>query len=60
MNDGAILAVLLFVAGLLLGGGGVWFIMRYFENERMTLQRVIGQMQQELAARELRIPEEEM
>ncbi len=60
MSDGAILAVLLFVAGLLLGGGGVWFIMRHFDNERMTLQRVIGQMQQEIAARDLRIPEEEL
>lgn len=44
MSDGAILAVLLFVAGLLLGGGGVWMMTRHFEVERVLLNRAIGQM----------------
>jgi hypothetical protein len=58
--EGMIAGVLLFVAGLAVGGGGVWYLTQRFEQERMVLNRIIGQLQQEVNAHELKIPKEEL
>jgi hypothetical protein len=42
------------------GGGGVWYLTQRFEQERMVLNRIIGQLQQEVNAHELKIPKEEL
>jgi hypothetical protein len=60
MADGTLVGVLLFVSGLLLGGGSIFAVMRHYEGERLMLHRAIGQLQQELEHSTARIPEEEM
>jgi hypothetical protein len=60
MADGALVGVLLFISGLLLGGGSVWYITSQHNAEKAALYRAIGQMQNELAHYEAKVPEEEM
>jgi len=59
MIDGLLVGVLLFLAGLAIGGGGVWAMERWHDHERMTLYHHMGEMQREIEARPS-IPEEEM
>ena len=41
--------VLIFVAGLLTGAGGVWFMARYHDNERLHLYQALGMQQARMA-----------
>lgn len=56
--DSILTGAILIIVGAIVGGGGVWAIVRHYENERMALHQIIGQMQRE--AMHQSIPEEEL
>lgn len=60
MNDGMVIGVILFVAGVLFGASGVFFLFDRFAKERNTLHQIIGRQQQELDALGRVFPEEEL
>lgn len=59
MIDGLLVGVLLFVAGLVTGGGAMWAVERWHDRERMRLYHYMGEMQRELDG-QLNIPEQEL
>jgi hypothetical protein len=60
MQDGMLLGVLLFVAGVLLGGGVVFWLMGRHDRERAYLNQIIGRQQQVIEEQRVTIPEEEL
>lgn len=60
MVDGMVLGVLLFMLGVAVGAGGVYWMTARFERERAALHQIIGRQQQELDALVPVFPEEEM